>query len=891
MKRSGLEEAAAVNAVAAAHRGLAARRRRRRKKTRASSTPRRDRGLVRAPRRERARDDAVGAVGGRHARSKAGRRRRRRKNKNKNVRPGDGVRVFENRATMLAYEYSVSSRESHGVCPVLADPGLVDTAINREWPSALRLFYVFAARRLGVLVSRRTPPRSRAARASTVFSRGRRDPQSPTSREMRLPLRRGGRASRAVAGRRGRARARGVRARARAVGAALAASDGRAAESSNRIVFKYSRGSSIRRRRVHGSLATYERRSSFETWRRGSASGARALGPRAPGRAGSRRSRPTCTRGGVASRRRRRVRAPTKTRHSPTTRPRRPSSVARRRPPRSASRRRRRRRLAGCPARAPAGAASGPPSGSTWSRRTRPPGRPAPGRAPRRSSRRAPRHPAPTCASHPRRRPSRTPRGSETIAFVRGVPFVRAFARPKKKTASRDAERLVTRRSSSSRCSSSKRPSSSASSGVVVVVRVFVARARRELGARRPQHRVGAARPPARPHTAPAGCLPSRTARRATARRGVPRAVRKRSHYGVAFFFFLCPGARRAPSLSSPSPSARGHTRRFPFPAAGKGKVRRARAVRVRVGVRVAQRAREPSGNARRWRATKRKRLRTRRRPRRRAPSSSSLPPPSEEARVVVVGSRRAHPHARGHVPVQVVPQAERAAPVAPPAEEAPSAARARSVARRRHGDDAAPRRRSRRRLREALDASHRGVEPGGASAVVLERRDPASACLERARTADTADTAGEKFRRVGARRRVAVAENGDAARGDPPAPSRSRRIRRARSRDFGEEERRSNDPAKCCTSAEAPACCPARADPRRRSPSSTATRPRRRRARASGPPRRRRFEGEKRRALSTPTPAAGDANSGGRLAGFPEPLIAFVSIPATFRNARRPPR
>ena len=51
--------------------------------------------------------------------------------------------------------------------------------------------------------------------------------------------------------------------------------------------------------------------------------------------------------------------------------------------------------------------------------------------------------------------------------------------------------------------------------------------------------------------------------------------------------------------------------------------------------------------------------------------------------------------------------------------------------------------------------------------------------------------------------------KNGDAARGDPPAPSRSRRIRRARSRDFGEEERRSNDPAKCCTSAEAPRVLP----------------------------------------------------------------------------------
>ena len=35
----------------------------------------------------------------------------------------------------------------------LADPGLVDTAINREWPPALRLLYVLVARGLGVLAA------------------------------------------------------------------------------------------------------------------------------------------------------------------------------------------------------------------------------------------------------------------------------------------------------------------------------------------------------------------------------------------------------------------------------------------------------------------------------------------------------------------------------------------------------------------------------------------------------------------------------------------------------------------------------------------------------------------------------------------------------------------
>ena len=198
------------------------------KKTRASSTPRRDRGLVRAPRRERARDDAVGAVGGRHARSKAGRRRRRRKNKNKNVRPGDGVRVFENRRHHVGVRvFSLVAR----ITRCVSRPRRPWSGGHRDQPrvaeraaSVLRLRGA-SARRVGVAGG---APRSRAARASTSIQSRPTGP-TPTSREMRLPLRRGGRASRAVAGRRGRARARGVRARARAVGAALAASDGRAA--------------------------------------------------------------------------------------------------------------------------------------------------------------------------------------------------------------------------------------------------------------------------------------------------------------------------------------------------------------------------------------------------------------------------------------------------------------------------------------------------------------------------------------------------------------------------------------------------------------------------------------------------------------------------------------
>ena len=435
------------------------------------------------------------------------------------------------------------------------------------------------------------------------------------------------------------------------------------------------------------------------------------------------------------------------------------------------------------------------------------------------------------------------------------VPFVRAFARPKKKTASRDAERLVTRRSSSSRCSSSKRPSSSASSRVVVVVRVFVARARRELGARRPQHRVGAARSARAPTlplpvVSPAEQLAARCDRPAACRATYENAVTTASRF---FFFFFVPGRSAGRRLSSPSPSARGHTLgRFPFPAAGKGKVRRARAVRVRVGVRVAQRAREPTrGNARRARARDEKETSSdasaSEAPK--TPSSSSLPPPSEEA----LASSSSDPDA--HTRTRVGTSLSRSSPrpsaprlLLPQQKSAPSAATHAPVARRRHGDDAAPRRRSRRRLREALDASHRGVEPGGASAVVLERRDPASACLERARTADTADTAGEKFRRVGARRRARRRRK----TATPRAATRPRRRGRDASAGLdpatsGRKRGALTTPRSAARARRRPACCPARADPRRRSPSSTATRPRRRRARASGPPRRRRFEGEKR--------------------------------------------
>ena len=158
VKRSGLEETAAVNAVAPARltAALAARRRRRRKKKGAlpplrvvtvGSFVHRAVSAREMTRWVRWVDDT------RVRKPDEEEEDEKTKTKTKTYVPATAYACSKTAATMLAYEYSVSSRESHGVCPVLADPGLVDTAINREWPSALRLFYVFAARRLGVLAS------------------------------------------------------------------------------------------------------------------------------------------------------------------------------------------------------------------------------------------------------------------------------------------------------------------------------------------------------------------------------------------------------------------------------------------------------------------------------------------------------------------------------------------------------------------------------------------------------------------------------------------------------------------------------------------------------------------------------------------------------------------
>ena len=213
---------------------------------------------------------------------------------------------------------------------------------------------------------------------------------------------------------------------------------------------------------------------------------------------------------------------------------------------------------------------------------------------------------------------------------------------------------------------------------VVVVVRVFVARARRELGARRPQHRVGAARS-ARAPTLPLPVVsPAEQLAARRDRRGVPRAVRKRSHYGVAFFFFLCPGARRGAvsRLRARAPEGT-HSGAFPFPPRERERfVARARSASESESVSLSapgnRPAEKPPARARDEKETS-------------SDASASgaedavvvvaSAPVRRSARVVVVGSRRAHPHARGHVPVQVVPQAERAAPVAPQQKSAPSAA------------------------------------------------------------------------------------------------------------------------------------------------------------------------------------------------------------------------
>ena len=183
----------------------------------------------------------------------------------------------------------------------------------------------------------------------------------------------------------------------------------------------------------------------------------------------------------------------------------------------------------------------------------------------------------------------------------------------------------------------------------------------------------------------------------------MPRAVRKRSHDGVAsrfVFLFFSPVFSRA----VPPPRARGrHLRgRFPFRFASSSRDfapgnARDRLVRVR-GVRVAQRARElPRGEFRR--GERRRGEAGRGSPGRAAVSlveivveigtgGARLVVEIVVVRIVLPG-RRAHPHARGHVPVQVVPQAERAVSVAPPAEERAVGGDARAaVARRRHGDD-----------------------------------------------------------------------------------------------------------------------------------------------------------------------------------------------------------
>ena len=100
------------------------------------------------------------------------RRRRRRKKKSASYVPATAYACSKTAATMLSYASASRDAEDDDrsgtdtnradsanafrkcvVCPVLADPGLVDTAINREWPAALRFFYVCFARRLGLLAS------------------------------------------------------------------------------------------------------------------------------------------------------------------------------------------------------------------------------------------------------------------------------------------------------------------------------------------------------------------------------------------------------------------------------------------------------------------------------------------------------------------------------------------------------------------------------------------------------------------------------------------------------------------------------------------------------------------------------------------------------------------
>jgi NAD(P)-dependent dehydrogenase (short-subunit alcohol dehydrogenase family) len=84
------------------------------------------------------------------------RRRQDQKKKSASYVPATAYACSKTAATMLSFSYASRDAEDAGrcvVCPVLADPGLVDTAINREWPAALRFFYVRFARRLKLLAS------------------------------------------------------------------------------------------------------------------------------------------------------------------------------------------------------------------------------------------------------------------------------------------------------------------------------------------------------------------------------------------------------------------------------------------------------------------------------------------------------------------------------------------------------------------------------------------------------------------------------------------------------------------------------------------------------------------------------------------------------------------
>jgi NAD(P)-dependent dehydrogenase (short-subunit alcohol dehydrogenase family) len=83
-------------------------------------------------------------------------RRRQKKIGSASYVPATAYACSKTAATMLSFSYASRDAEDAGrcvVCPVLADPGLVDTAINREWPAALRFFYVRFARRLKLLAS------------------------------------------------------------------------------------------------------------------------------------------------------------------------------------------------------------------------------------------------------------------------------------------------------------------------------------------------------------------------------------------------------------------------------------------------------------------------------------------------------------------------------------------------------------------------------------------------------------------------------------------------------------------------------------------------------------------------------------------------------------------